>query len=344
METKATIATLLFLMGISHADWSVGIQNDFNNDFSLTEIQTHSASIKHKDDLFVQELELSYIQYTGDQLEQGIYPYSGSVQSLGFSTEGMFQSIWWHSSVSYHSDFSFTATIAKVIETPNAKWTAAFSLGQIITENNALALSLETKQQFLNVEIARKNDAGTWNSTIEWSQWNSNSFSGRSENTDLVTTPTPQTTQFESWWIPQSVKENHWGFYAEAYYADQTTQQLTDTAPEFIYTWVPFAAPRLRFTTALLYVHELPLSNSWSWKNQATLPLFSWQLREWESTRVSDWGTATLSLTTGLSFHYNSLQWSLQAMASSTPWNHMKYIGEDAYWNFTVQNNLNYSF
>lgn len=331
-------------MGVSYADWSVGIQNDFNNDFSLTEIQTHTAIVQHKNDLFIQELDLSYIQYSGDQVEQGIYPYSGSLQSIGFSAEGMFQSIWWHSAVSYQSDVSFSATVAKVIESPMAKWTTAISLGQSFIKNNALALSLQTKQQFLNLEIARKNASGTWNTSLEFSQWKSNSFAGRSENSNLVTTPSPQTTQLESWWIPQSAIDNHWGFYAEAYYADRTTQQLTDTAPAYIYTWVPFAAPRLRFTSALLYAYELPMSESWTWKNQATLPLFSWQWREWESTRVSDWGTAGLDLSTSMIFQYNTIQWTLLCKASSTPWNHMKYLGEDAYWNFTIQHNLNYSF
>ena len=146
------------------------------------------------------------------------------------------------------------------------------------------------------------------------------------------------------YWLSQRKRTWDWGWVIEGQHSNQTTQQLTQTEPEFQYSWFPAAAPLYSFATAILAKAILWKSNRVLWNLQMTLPLASGQIREWETQRVNDWGTSPIKLQTDWQIEFHSWSWQLGAQAQSIPWNHMKYWNQDSYLTATLNSSIKKTF
>jgi hypothetical protein len=107
---------------------------------------------------------------------------------------------------------------------------------------------------------------------------------------------------------------------------------VTQLVPERRYTWYPASAPVMAWETSAIVRLHGAVGEALEAKLQLGLPLLSRETRQWDSVRISSWGTAPYEAELAIAWSVlerTSLE--LQAKLFIKPWESWDALGSGAY-------------
>lgn len=168
--------------------------------------------------------------------------------------------------------------------------------------------------------------------------WESATVQGRVQNPGLAAIGANRVTTAYAYALSQSGTWFDAGLSSKAAWATRNTLLATQTAPVWAYSWYPASAPPFLWETAVVLRAQGHLHPSLEVTLQLQLPAISQERRQFESLRVSYWGTAPFEgklQTTWAILSTTSLQVTAEVFAK--PWERWDVTGPGAYRQASVQ-------
>jgi hypothetical protein len=327
----------LILPGSLMASWSLQSLTHAGLDDAGYSIQQQEVALQHQwSENTSHELNLGYTIYGLDETNRGILAFAGEDPSIHYAVQSL-QGLWWGriqfglQGFTGIQDAIGSMILARAIPNDGMKWTPRISLERSSLGSHALPLSLDATLWKTEVGLSwdtekQKGDAG-----VSLEQWESSSVNGRTENVGLDSLPAPQILSAFAYSLFKNPIGIQWGYAISAGISDTTTQVPTSTNIAYSYNWMPAAAPMKSISLHALVQGTLLQSGNFTFLFDASIPLFSYQVRQWESTSIGDWGTAPVAVSLEGIHHGSFLDVRIRGEGKSTPWKHMEFFSSDAY-------------
>lgn len=314
--------------------WLLLLGSQWGTDNAGHHLLQHQAKWQSHSGINQWDVQLEWSDYGRDNSDNGIVEFSGAEPSGTTGFQRMFGPIWSRTEIGLQGEPSANSLVGKgvlayVLQNGQTRWVPRIAVERAPLAQHALPLSLASFYTGVETGAEWSSPKSLGDISLAIRQWNTVSIDGRIANTAETSVEGPRQVLGSAYGLYNET----WGWVVSGETNDRTTQIMTQATPDVRYQWLPAAAPRVSGAVAALLQHQILQG----WHIKAVVPLVSGQIREWESTRVKDWGTASLELSTSAHIGWDPVGFTLQGGWRSTPWNHMDYLGPNAFTEFNAQ-------
>jgi hypothetical protein len=275
---------------------------------------------------------------------EGVWPFEGINSLIGTQYSYLYH-LWWFK---IQTGIWFSQeqieplpniTLARAIPLSKIKITPSISIGRNMAAATALAQSLTTLKEEIQLSLNGETPNLLLNITPTIARILSTDLTDRTKNPNLASSSENILWSVSAYTLQKS-GHLRLGIAASYSEASQNYNHATTNLIDPIYTWIPFHVPvQKTYSSILVHAHTAsePAAPEFMHFNlKLAIPIYASELRQFESSQVRYNGTGAWVANSEFVIPGSYLNWALSADINAYPWVNNEIFSKDCYWSYGV--------